>query len=308
MFKKAEKTKVKLKIALTGPSGGGKTYSALTLAKAMGKRIALIDTENASASLYADKFEFDTLNIEAPYTIPKYNAAIDAAVKGEYDVLVIDSLTHAWAGEGGLLDKKAQSEARGVNSFTAWNKLTPEHEALKAKILSANIDMICTMRSKQEYVLVENDKGKMAPQKVGLAPIQRDGMEYEFTTVFDIGIDHRAKVSKDRTAIFDDQTFLISESTGLAFMKWRNAGIDVPKPELPRKSELAFMSAEDPAPDENDKRQFIELCKFWSVPLNKAADMIQAMGVKQVTELSRAQFMLLVEQVETLGKEMDAKT
>lgn len=229
MFQKATRKKVKLKIAVTGPSGSGKTMSSLYMASGIGKKIALIDTENDSASLYSDDFEFDTISIKEPYTVRKYVEAINAAEKEGYDVLVIDSLTHAWAGEGGLLSKKEALDAAGKgNSYTNWASITKEHEAFKAKILNANLHMICTMRSKQDYMMVENEKGKQAPKKVGMAPIQRDGMEYEFTTVFDISMSHEAHISKDRTGLFGDDIHKITKKTGEKFIKWLGSAIDTP--------------------------------------------------------------------------------
>ncbi len=221
MFKKAERKQAKLRIALTGPSGSGKTYSSLMIAKGLGKKIALVDTENASASLYADQFDFDTLVIQPPYTIEKYHQAIREAEKAGYDVLVIDSITHAWAGDGGLLAKKEQMDSRsGSNSFTNWGAISKDHEIFKAKLLNCNLHLVCTMRSKQEYVLVQNDKGKLAPQKMGMQAIQRDGMEYEFTTVLDIDMSHQASASKDRTGLFDGNVIKISEETGIKLKEW----------------------------------------------------------------------------------------
>jgi len=219
-FKKAERTQVKLKLALTGPSGSGKTYSALLLATGMGKRVALIDTENQSAALYSDLTPFDILPLEPPYTIQKYLAGIAASESLKYDVLIIDSISHAWAGDGGLLSKKEALDSRGGNSYTNWAGISKEHEVFKAALLAANIHIICTMRSKQDYVLEINDKGKQAPKKIGLAPIQRDGMEYEFTTVFDIAMDHKAIASKDRTGLFDGLIFKICEDTGKILLTW----------------------------------------------------------------------------------------
>ena len=248
-FKKAERTQATLKIALTGPSGSGKTMSGLIIAAAIGKKIAVVDSENKSASLYADMAKgplagvaFDVLEIDPPYTIAKYIEAIEAAEKAGYDVLLVDSISHAWAGEGGLLDKKTALDARGGNSYTNWATITPEQERFKARILQANMHLICTMRSKQDYVLELNDKGKQVPKKVGLAPIQRDGMEYEFTTVFDVAMDHNAVASKDRTGLFDGQVFKISKETGVKIMEWLKAGKaaaascpkgDAPKPSAP---------------------------------------------------------------------------
>ena len=144
-FKKAEKRQAKLRLAFTGPSGPGKTYSALQAATGIGKRIAVIDTENHSASLYADEFEFDTLEIDPPYTIEKYIQAIETAVNGKYDVLIIDSITHALAGEGGLLEKKSALDIRGGNTYTNWAGPTKEHEQFKARLLNCGIHLIVTI-------------------------------------------------------------------------------------------------------------------------------------------------------------------
>jgi hypothetical protein len=230
-FKKAERKQAKLRLALTGPSGSGKTFSALLIAKGIGNKIAVVDTENRSASLYADMaagplqgINFDILEIDPPYTIAKYVDGIDAAVKAGYDALIIDSISHAWAGEGGLLSKKESLDSRGGNSYTNWAGITKEHEAFKAKLLNCDIHLICTMRSKQDYVLEVNDKGKSSPKKVGMAPIQRDGMEYEFTTVFDLSMNHDAVASKDRTSIFDGLVFKPAVDTGKTLMAWLESG------------------------------------------------------------------------------------
>jgi len=226
-FKKAEKSKVHLKIALTGPSGSGKTFSALSIATGIGKKIALIDTENKSASLYADKFDFDTLEIEAPYTVQKYVDAIKLAETAGYEVLIIDSISHVWAAEGGLLTKKEELDARGAmgdkkhkSHFANWGTITKEHETFKAWLLKCNLHLICTMRSKQEYVQGADGSVK----KLGMAPIQRDGMEYEFTTVFDLAMSHSAAASKDRTGLFDGIYTTPSKETGEKLMKWLNTG------------------------------------------------------------------------------------
>lgn len=260
-FQKAIRKQTKLKIAITGPSGSGKTFSALLIASGIGKKIAVVDTENKSASLYADMGKgplsgivFDTLEIEPPYTIAKYTGAIEDAEKEGYDVLIIDSISHAWAGEGGLLDKKTALDARGGNSYTNWATITPEHERFKAKLLNCDLHLICTMRSKQDYVLEVNEKGKSVPRKVGLAPIQRDGMEYEFTTVLDLAMDHNAAASKDRTSLFDGQIFKPSIETGKKIMAWLMGGAKVasarPAPAEqkkcdPDKAEEPFESAND---------------------------------------------------------------
>ncbi len=222
-FKKASRSQSFAKICITGPSGSGKTYSALLLAKGLGGETGVIDSENNSASLYEDRFgswDYFTLPINPPYTVQKYIKAINVAIDEGIKVLIIDSLSHVWAAEGGLLQQKEALDSRGGNSYTNWSNITKMYEELKSKILHSPIHIICTLRSKQEYVLEENKKGKQAPRKVGLAPIMRDGMEYEFTTVFDLSMDHQFMVSKDRTDLFDGVVARIDENTGKEIDDW----------------------------------------------------------------------------------------
>lgn len=203
MFQKATKSQAKLRMALDGPSGSGKTYTALAIAKHLGQKIALIDTERGSASKYADLFEFDTCDLPS-FAPANYVAALQAAGKAGYDVVIIDSLTHAWSGQGGCLDQVDSAAAinRG-NTYVAWRKVTPEHNKLVDAILQAPFHVIGTMRTKTEYVMEANERGKQTPRKVGLAPIQRDGMEYEFDVVADLDLDHRLMISKTRCAALD---------------------------------------------------------------------------------------------------------
>jgi hypothetical protein len=220
MFKKAQRTQTKLKIGFSGPSGSGKTYSALRLATGMGGRIAVIDTENNSASLYGNQFNFDVASISAPYTTAKYLAALKQAEDDGYDIIIIDSTSHQWAGDGGILWRKEQVDRRGGNSFTNWSKFTPEHEQFKSAVINCTKHLICTLRSKQDYVMGENSKGKQAPTKVGLAPVQREGFEFELSLMFDMAMDHSAAASKDRTSLFDGQIIKITEETGKTLMQW----------------------------------------------------------------------------------------
>ncbi len=247
-FKKAERKQIKLRLALIGPSGAGKTYSALLIASGMAKKIAVIDTENNRASLYVGLEgmpEFDVIPLEPPYTIDKYLEAINAAIEAKYDLLVIDSISHAWAGEGGLLEKKGALDIRGGNSYTNWAPVTKEHEKFKAALLHSPLHLMVTMRSKQDYVLEVNDKGKSAPRKVGLAPIQRDGMEYEFDMVLDLAMDHNASVSKTRMRDFDGKIFTPGKKTGESLLAWLNEGI-IPQPET---VPLAVHKEDHPKPD-----------------------------------------------------------
>lgn len=228
MFKKAQRKAVKIRIAVTGSSGSGKTYSALLLAKGLGGNVAVIDTENGSASLYCDLFNFDVMEIEAPFTTEKYIAAINAAVKAKYNILVIDSISHEWTA---LLEEKDGVDRVGGNSYTNWAKVTKKHELFKSTMLHSNIHVIATMRAKQDYIIEINEKGKQAPKKIGMAPIQREGMDYEFTTVFDIGMTHEATTSKDRTGIFIDKTFKVTEETGEKIRDWL---LTMPEAEEPK--------------------------------------------------------------------------
>ena len=228
-FHKAERRKAKLRLGITGPAGSGKTYGALLVGMGLGGKIAMIDTENGSGDLYSGLGDYDVQTIEAPYTVQKYLTAIDEAEKAGYDVIIIDSLSHAWAGEGGLLDQQGKIAASGKgNSYTAWRQVTPLHNQLVEAMLSSRCHIIATMRSKTEYVLEENERGKKEPRKVGMAPVQRDGMDYEFGTVFDLGLNHTATVSKDRTSLFDGQVFTLSKETGAALRAWLDSGADAP--------------------------------------------------------------------------------
>jgi len=219
-FTQAQRRRAKLKLAVTGPPGSGKTMSALRLATGLvgpGGRIALIDTENCSASLYADRFKFDTLDIAPPYESEKFIEAIDAAVAAGYDCLIIDSASHFWKG---VLEFKGALDSRGGNSFTNWNQAGKKYDAGLAGILQSNIHLIACLRSKVEYVLEQDLKGKQVPRKVGLAPVFRDEGEYEFTTVFDIAHDHTAQVSKDRTGMYTDRIFQVTEEIGKQIGAW----------------------------------------------------------------------------------------
>ena len=233
MFKKATKQIVKLKLAVTGPSGSGKTYSALRLARGIvgdqGK-IAYLDTENRSASLYSDKFDFDVCSVEPPFSDhSKFTQPIQFAVREGYDIVVIDSASHFWEG---ILDYKTKLDRRGGSSYTNWADAGEHFKDIIDAILQSNIHVIVCLRSKMDYVLEENRKRKMEPRKVGLAPIMRDGIEYEFTTVFDLDIKHSANASKDRTGLFADKFFLITEDTGKELVEWMSSGAAPAEPEV----------------------------------------------------------------------------
>lgn len=235
MFQKATKQQLKLRLAIDGPSGSGKTFTALIAATVMaqGGKIAVIDTERGSASLYSDKFNFDVACL-TNFHPQKYIDMIHEAEEAGYPVIVIDSLSHAWEGEGGALDLIDQATARSQskNSFFAWKDVTPIQRALIDAMLQSKSHIIATMRSKTEYVIEEIDKGGrkiQAPRKIGLAPIQRQGTEYEFTIVADMDVDHKLIVSKSRCEFVADA--VITKPDARFFQKildWLNSGEPAP--------------------------------------------------------------------------------
>ena len=228
MFRKAQRKQAKLKIGLSAPSGAGKTYSALLMAYGMcgdWEKIAVIDTENGSAELYSHLGGYSVCPVTPPFKPKKYIAAINEAVEAGFEVLIIDSLSHAWSGEGGLLEMKdnATKASKSGNGFTAWRDVTPEHNRLVDTILQSDIDIIVTTRAKTDYI-VSQDGGKTNVKKVGLAPVFRDGLEYELTVFFDLSQEHIATASKDRTGLFDGQNFKPTVDTGKQLVAWRNGG------------------------------------------------------------------------------------
>ena len=234
---KAEKSAVKLKIAVQGPSGSGKTWGALALAYNLWPKgkICLIDTENESASLYADRWNFDTIPLHEPFTTDRYIQAINTVIDGGYDVVIIDSITPQWDGVGGILRRKEELDKRpGSNSYANWASFTPEHEAFKQKLIQSPIHLVATMRSKQEYALQADDKGKMKPVKLGLAPIQRDGMDFEFSQVWDVQMDHKAMLSKNRTGLFEGELVDLGDPKIAERLRaWLESGKVVEKPTVP---------------------------------------------------------------------------
>ena len=226
-LRQAHRKQAKIKLALQGPAGSGKTMSALLLAFGLAtdwNKIAIIDTENHSADLYAHMGDYNVLQLSKPYSPQRYIQALEVCEKAGVDVIIIDSISHEWEGAGGILDVHG---AMAGNSFTNWSKLTPIHNSFVQRILESNCHIISTIRSKQDYVLSEKN-GKMIPEKVGLKGITREGMDYEFTIVFDLDIKHFAKATKDRTGLFmDKMEEVITLETGRRIRDWCKSGISV---------------------------------------------------------------------------------
>lgn len=222
-----------IKIMISSPSGGGKTLGALLLARGLCDswgEICILDTENKSGALYVGSVvdgvkigKYKTITLQAPYTVSRYIQAMDMAEKAGIKVMIIDSLTHAWTADGGLLDlhTKITAASRSGNSYTAWKDVTPLHAKLIEKIQTSSMHVILTARSKMEHTLEKTDKGT-APKKVGMGIIFRDGIEYEVSIALEIDqASHVAQVTKDRTMVFSDTPyFTISEDTGRQIRAW----------------------------------------------------------------------------------------
>ena len=217
----AQRKRAKIKMGLQGPSGSGKTMSSLLIAFGLcgdWNKIAIVDTENNSSNLYAHLGTYNVLSLSAPFTPEKYIQAMELCESAGIEVIILDSVTHEWEN---LLD--FHSSLTG-NSFTNWSKITPRHNDFVQKILQLPCHLISTIRTKQDYILTDV-KGKITPEKVGLKSIQRDGLDYEFTLVFDLDIKNFASASKDRTGLFFGKPQqVVTVAVGQQIATWCNAG------------------------------------------------------------------------------------
>lgn len=223
-LQKATRKQVKLKLNISAPSGAGKTMGALLMAKGLvgdWSKIAVIDTENGSASLYSHLGDYSTIDLTPPYTPERYMEAIDACVNGGMECVIVDSSSHEWSTCVDENQKLADAKYKG-NTWSAWSKTTPRHDAFVNKILHTPVHFITCTRSKTETVMGEDKKVK----KVGMKDEQRSGWEYELTVSLEIDRDtHMASPSKDRTQLFEGKNpFLITEKTGELIRDWCNEG------------------------------------------------------------------------------------
>lgn len=262
--KKAKREKIFAKVALMAPSGGGKTYSSLRLATGMAEeikkqtgkdaRILLGNTEQKRGYYYANEFDYDIVDIDAPHNPEKYVEFIEFAVSEGYDILIIDSSSHEWEGKGGCLE--LQQQAGGT--YQSWAKVTPRHNKFINAIADSPIHIIATMRGKDQYEVNRDDRGKTSVQKLGVGAKQRDGFEYEFTCTF--LIDQKtncAEAQKDNTHIFENEgSTLLTEKHGQKIIQWANSGegytpvVRKEEPEAPATDDLAAI-----------KKEIIDMCK-----------------------------------------------
>lgn len=267
-FKKAERKQVRIKVGLAGPAGSGKTMSSLLMAYGIVKaefpnlsdaevwgKIVVIDTENGSGSLYVGKQvgpttigEYNTIDLTPPFDPQIFIDAIHMAENHGMDVIIIDSLSHAWAGSGGALDIQGKAAER-TSSWAAWRTVTPLHNKLVDAMLQSNAHIIANMRAKMEYQQTE-ENGKKAVKAVGMGVVMRDGIEYEFTVSFMLDYNHVASSTKDRTGMFDGKYFVIDANTGKQMYQWLSSGVPAtaPAPNVPA-------PAPAPAPESEERIQ-----------------------------------------------------
>jgi len=221
-LRQSARKNAKIKMAIQGPSGSGKSYSSLLLAKGLidgdFSKVAIIDLENGSADLYSHLGQYNVLSLKPPYTPNVLIEGIDVCLKAGMEVIILDSISPVWEY---LIEYHSSMPG---NSFTNWGKITPMQNKFINKILQSDAHFIATMRTKQDYVLNQKN-GKYVPEKVGLKAIQRDGVDYEFTIVFDINSSHQVRASKDRTELYSDKPeFIITAETGKRIKDWCNSG------------------------------------------------------------------------------------
>jgi hypothetical protein len=240
-LQKATRRQVKLRLGLSAVAGGGKTMSALKLAHGLvgdWDKVAVIDTENGSASLYAHLGDFSAITLDPPYTPERYIEAIKTCEEAGMEAIIVDSITHEWDGKGGCLEIMDKLGGK----YQDWAKVTPRHQAFIDAILQSKCHVITTVRRKQDYEMTKVD-GKVKVEKAGLKEVTREGFEYELTVNFNIDERHNATASKDRTGLFMDKpSFVIDESTGKLIRQWCETGVD-PKVEEAKQLELGATDA-----------------------------------------------------------------
>lgn len=245
-FKPATREASYARIALSGPSGAGKTYTALALATALADKVAVIDTERGSASKYVglNGWKFDTVTPDsfAPQSLVEL---LGLAAAGEYGCVVVDSLSHYWMGVDGMLEQADRHAVRG-NTFAGWKEVRPAERRMIDALVSYQGHIVATMRSKTEYVIEENDRGKKAPRKVGLKPEQREGIEYEFDLVGDLDHDNTLTVVKSRIHTLAKAVVpMPGEDLAGQIREWLSDGAQVPTVAEYRKRALAIKSADE---------------------------------------------------------------
>ena len=253
VFRKAQREQVRIKVSIAGPAGSGKTMSALLMGYGLIKaecpnlseseiwdKICVIDTENGSGSLYVGTQvgptkigSYNTIALTPPFEPAVFIDAIHMAEENGMSVIIIDSLSHAWAGTGGALDQQGAIAARSGNSYTAWRTVTPQHNKLVDTMLQSPCHVIANMRAKMEYQQTTNESGKKQVKALGMGVVMREGIEYEYTVSFMLDYDHVANATKDRTGVFDGRYFVIDAGIGKQMYDWLSSGVPAAPKNVP---------------------------------------------------------------------------
>lgn len=306
---KAKRTMAKIKIGISGPSGSGKTMSSLLLSLGLVQgahpewsdaqcwdKVCIIDTENGSANLYVDYTsgavkigEYYTIGLEPPFEANKFIDAIHAAENAGMEAIIIDSLSHYWAGAGGALDKQGKVAARTGNSYTAWRDVTPEYNKVMDTILQSQCHVICDLRAKTEYIQTKDNNGKTVVKNVGMGSQIREGNEYEYGIFFSLDNTHVANATKDRTGLFDNRYFTITPETGKEIYQWLSTGAPE-KPAAPAPTPAVApappASPASPAPTDDDTSDRVKNAIAKIAPLISAA--VATKGREEIIEKVKA--------------------
>lgn len=293
-FGKARREQVKIRVSISGPAGSGKTMSSLLLAYGLVKsenpgmsdediwdKICIIDTECGSGSLYVGQQvgtttigAYNTIPLVAPFEPAVFVDAIHMAEEHKMSVIIIDSLSHAWAGAGGALDQQGKIADRSGNSWSAWRTITPQHNKLVDAMLQSSAHVIACMRAKMEYQQVVGDNGKKQIKAMGMGVVMKEGIEYEFGVSFMLDYNHVANATKDRTGMFDGKLFTIDPSTGVMIHEWLASAKPIAQTAQsrdiaePKKAD----PSEAPAVDPEQLKKAIDAVDALIQPLVKDAD------------------------------------
>jgi hypothetical protein len=220
-FDKAVRTQRRARIALDGPPGSGTLFTALSLATAIGDKVAAIDTQRGRMSVYADTFPFDMcppLSYFSPETL--ITALAHGADQG-YDTVVISTLTQFWTGPGGVREQVSFAAKRGAGS--GWNEVRPLERRMLDALMGYPGHVIVTVRDKLDYVSEPDENGNQRRRVVALGPNWRDGLDYEFDIVATMHHPHTLVVTKAPTA---DLAGAVEPEPGAAFAARIKAYLD----------------------------------------------------------------------------------
>lgn len=286
-FQKAKREQVRIKINIAGPAGSGKTMSSLLLGYGLIRAehpdwseekiwdsICVCDSECGSASLYVGAQvgpttigSYNVINLAPPFTAQSYMDAIHMAEEHNMSVIIVDSLSHVWQGEGGLLDEQGKIAARTGNSYTSWRTISPQYTKLVDTILQSSSHVITCVRAKMEYQQVKNDQGKTQVKALGMGLQLREGYEYEVSVNFMLDNDHVANATKDRTGLFDGKYFTIDANTGATLYRWLSSGAPVVQKSTVPEPVKAEAPTEEPAVDPEQLQKAIDAVDALIKPL-----------------------------------------